>query len=114
MTTPLKSLADLDGYFVGYGGQGVYHRDAESGELVPVPRREGIGLSFQCPCGCGQLVYVDFANPLDGGAPVQANSNNTWDRSGDKLENITLHPSIQRMDGCKWHGYVENGMVRTV
>jgi len=107
-----KLLKGLDPGFVGAGGEGVY-RKGEDGELHPIPRREGIGLSFKCPCGCGDRVYVDFSNPLDGQPPHRADGH-TWERTGETLEEHTLHPSIQRVGGCNWHGWVRNGEVLTV
>lgn len=34
-----------------------------------------------------------------------------WSREGDTIETLTLHPSIQRLDGCKWHGWIRNGEI---
>ena len=107
-----KKLIDLDPGFGGAGGDGVYRKD-ENGILQPVPRREGIGLSFTCPCGCEELVYVDFSNPIDGNPPYRADGD-TWERVGDDFENLTLHPSIQRVGGCNWHGWIKKGEVITV
>lgn len=108
-------LLDLDPRFVGAGGEGVTGADGS-----PVPERRGVGLSFQCPCGRSHegrsdRVFVTFANPLDGGPALDGKRVPTWQRSGDTFETLTLSPSIQRVDpdGCGWHGFVENGMVRT-
>lgn len=107
-------LTDLNPKWLGTGGEGVFHRDAATGELVPAPRREGVGVHFDCPCGrpeegdhSGVFVYVD--PPLDGGAPVDR----AWKRTGDTFETLTLRPSIQRIGGCGWHGFVTNGEVST-
>lgn len=90
--------------FLFTGGEGV----TQNGQ--PVPLRDGIGLAFDCPCGsptCSR-VGVCFSNPIDGGPPVPGV---TWDRTGDQLETITLHPSIQRNDNCRAHFYVRNGAI---
>lgn len=55
------------------------------------------GLNFVCPCGCGAILGVSFAPP----GPVW-----TWD--GDR-ECPTLSPSIRRIGGCGWHGYLRGG-----
>jgi len=105
-----RKLSELDARFVGAGGPGVFNADES-----PAPERTGIGLSFKCPCGKEHdeydRVFVTFSNPIDGGAPVEPPRFPKWDRTGDSIENITLTPSIQRMDenGCKWHGFVTNG-----
>lgn len=106
-------LADLDPHWVGAGGEGVYSR-APDGTLVPAPERHGVGLSFDCPCGkCGQRCYVDFENPIDGGAPMP-DPRPRWNRSGDTFETLTLTPSILRntgKGGCGWHGFVRSGEI---
>ncbi len=107
-------LSQLDAKFVGSGGEGVYDING-----YPVPRRDGIGLIFKCPCGkhdeCDR-VFVTFANPLDGGPALDRGYTAdkplpTWQRTGDTIETITLSPSILRTDpdGCQWHGWVRNG-----
>jgi len=51
--------------------------------------------------------------PLDGGPPVDG-PKHVWTRTGDTFETLTLRPSILRMDGCRWHGFVTNGEVETL
>lgn len=102
-------LKDLDARFIGAGGEGVW--DAHG---LPVPHREGVGLSFRCPCGAHDeydRVFVAFTNPIDGGAPAAAANQPTWHRTGETIETMTLAPSIQRTTpgGCRWHGFVRNG-----
>ena len=109
-------LTDLHPEFIAAGGEGVTR------EGQPVPKREGIGLIFECPCGGGDLCYVAFSNPLDGGPPYEP-GRATWQRTGDTFETLTLRPSILRVKwrdtkghehGCGWHGFVTNGEVTTV
>lgn len=103
-------LTTLNPEFVGAGGTGIY--DGRTGK--PVPRREGVGLSFDCPCGCGVRGYVPFKNPLDGGASYNPKG---WDRTGDTFDTITLRPSIHRpkeYGGCGWHGWISSGEVTSV
>jgi hypothetical protein len=102
-------LTDLNPSFIGAGGPGISTRTA-AGELEPVPARHGVGLSLDCPCGCGVGCYVPFANPLDGGPQYDAQG---WQRTGDTFETLTLSPSIQRLSGCKWHGFIRNGEIIT-
>lgn len=101
-------LTDLNANFVYWGGEGVTDKDDN-----PVPRREGVGMCFDCPCGCGDRMYVAFTNPMDGGevaSPRQA----SWQRYGDDIATMTLRPSVLRKDGCGWHGYITDGEAREV
>lgn len=101
-------LTDLDASFVGHGGDSVRNADGS-----PIPRREGCGLYFDCPCGCGSPVYVPFANPIDGGPCVEPPGRPAWTRTGDTIETLTLSPSVLRRPvngvGCSWHGWIRDG-----
>ncbi len=68
------------------------------------------GISMNCPCGCGRPLYVSFKNALDGSPAYERG----WKREGTTFETLTLHPSIRRMDGCKWHGYITAGVAASV
>lgn len=102
-------LIDLHPEWVGNGGRGVTDKDGN-----PVPRRDGVGIRFDCPCGrCdpernGVFVHVD--PPLDG-KPFDTRGIPQWKRTGDDFATMTLEPSILRVGGCGWHGFVRNGEV---
>lgn len=107
-------LTDLEPSFYGSGGEGI--TDAEG---KPVPERRGIGVMFNCPCGCSSWCAVPFKNPIDGGPQV---GHQGWAREGETFETLTLKPSILRLkwkspdgkeNGCGWHGYITNGEVST-
>lgn len=98
-----KRLVDLNPKFFGNGGEGVTNLAGE-----PVPRREGCALVCDCPCGCDQRLVVPFKNPIDGGPVIEPKG---WDRTGDTFETLTLSPSIQRVGGCAWHGFIRNGEI---
>lgn len=101
-------LVDLNPSWVGAGGEGI--SDARGN---PVPERHGVGVSFDCPCGCGTRCYIPFKNPIDGKPPHDTRSTlPTWQRTGDTFEALTLTPSIQRIGGCNWHGFVTNGEIQ--
>ena len=103
-------LTDLNPKFVGHGGDGItYRKDGK-----PVPRREGVGLSFDCPCGgvCGQRPMLFLDPPMDGGALLP--NTTTWKRTGDTFEAMTLTPSLLRGAACKWHGFLTNGVLTAV
>jgi hypothetical protein len=100
-------LIELEPRWVNAGGDGI--RDAAG---QPVPARQGIGLTFTCPC-CQWRHYVPFANPLDGG-PAHDPSRPVWDREGETFDRLTLRPSIlssKEKGGCGWHGYITGGEV---
>jgi hypothetical protein len=108
----MAMLTDLHAMFIGAGGEGV-SRIGPDGERVPSPRREGVGVIMDCPCGCGTLddgrgLFVPFSNPIDGGPRLERQG---WQRTGDTIETLTLHPSVLRADpgGCRWHGWIRGG-----
>ena len=107
-------LIDLEPNWVGAGGEGIYDKDKN-----PVPKRHGVAISFNCPCGRtdrdnghSSRVVVMFTNPIDGGEPIR--NRTTWQRTGETFEDLTLTPSILRVGGCAWHGFITNGEVKTV
>jgi hypothetical protein len=101
-------LSELNARFIGAGGEGIYQADG-----TPAPRREGVGVVFNCPCGCESECFIPFKNPLDGGSPVY-DEPHTWERTGETIEDLTLRPSIQRIGGCAWHGFITNGETKAV
>ncbi len=101
-----KKLTDLNPRWVGSGGPGIYDKD-----MNPVQERTGVGISFECPCGCGQRAYIGFNNPVDGGAVVEPN-HAKWERSGEDFETLTLRPSILRQGGCAYHGFLTDGVFK--
>ena len=89
----------------------MYWTDPDTRELKPAPRRKGVGILFDCPCGCSSRCYVPFKNPLDGAASLEPRG---WERTGDTFETLTLAPSILRgtdRGGCGWHGYIRAGAI---
>lgn len=108
-------LIDLHPEFLGAGGEGISNADGS-----PAVERVGVGVQFDCPCGCDSPCFVPFANPLDGCEPIHTGKNNGWQRTGDTFENLTLTPSILRTrwtdskgneHGCGWHGFIRNGEI---
>ena len=102
-------LTTLNPRWVSSGGEGITRNG------VPVPRRDGVGVSFDCPCGdderCGRA-FVRFSNPLDGQPPDDPELT-SWERTGETFETLTTKPSIQRVGGCNWHGFITDGEVHT-
>lgn len=107
----MQKLTELNPRWVGAGGEGITDEDGK-----PVPARHGVGLSFDCPCGCDVRCYVAFSNPIDRGASHKNKDEPTWNRMGNTFETLTLRPSIMRNEekgGCGWHGYITDGQVGT-
>jgi hypothetical protein len=101
-------LTDLNPVWLSHGGEGVLSYGK------PVPLRERIGISFDCPCGCEHPVSVTFANPVDGLGPIRPEPYPSWTRSGETFEDLTLSPSIQREYPARcWHGFVTDGQITT-
>lgn len=99
-------LTELEPTFVDAGGDGIYNSDG-----TPATPRFGVGLASLCPCGCGDRLYVAFANPIDGGSPYINEGQPIWDRVGESFETLTLSPSILRVGGCGWHGFIRDGEI---
>ena len=99
-------LLDLHPRWIGSGGEGVSNADG-----TPAPARQGVGIMFDCPCGCQEDCFIPFENSLDGGAPC-GDVNHLWHRTGEDFETLTLSPSIRRVGGCAWHGFITNGEVK--
>lgn len=103
----LERLSDANPVFLGHGGPGVTH------DGQPVPRREGIGLQFDCPIHEECWTAVIFENPLDGARPPDGFSGQArWQRTGDTFDTLTLAPSIRcvgKVGECRWHGFIRNG-----
>ena len=102
-------LTELNPRWVNAGGERISDKDGN-----PVPARDGVGMSYDCPCGCDRRGYVAFSNPLDGGCACIDEDEPTWDRIGVTFEMLTLSPSIlsdKEKGGCGWHGRVIDGAV---
>lgn len=84
-----------------------------AGENNSLSKSTGIGVDFDCPCGCDSRVSIPFLPTLDG--LPQPYGDKAWAREGDTFENLTLKPSILRVGGCpkKWHGFVTAGLIQT-
>jgi hypothetical protein len=60
-------------------------------------------LIFICPCGkCKDITCVPIITTSKGKGWA-------WNGSEDKP---TLTPSLQRIEGCNWHGYLTDGVFR--
>lgn len=57
------------------------------------------GFEFICPCGCGKQGWLGFDNSVK----------SAWEWNGDE-EKPTLHPSVLQRSGCRWHGYLRDGV----
>lgn len=100
--TPLSALG---AQFLDAGGGGIIRADG-----TPAPERHGVGVLMECPCGsCGRLLAVDFKVAVDG-MPWREGRGG-WERTGDTIDTLTLSPSVQRMDDCRWHGWIRDGFA---
>lgn len=111
-------LTELEPRWVGAGGEGITQADG-----TPASRRYGVAVSFRCPCGKHprddeyetDRCVILLENPLDGLGRFDATTpGHYWTRTGETFETLTLTPSIQRVGGCSWHGFVTNGDVTGV
>lgn len=100
-------LSDLKPVFLQTGGSGVWDADGN-----PIPVTLGVGVVFDCPCGNhdeDHRCYVPFKNPIGPGPYVNEKG---WQRTGDTFETLTLTPSVLRIGGCGWHGFITDGEVK--
>lgn len=58
---------------------------------------------YCCPCGCGQQIGLPVY--LDGEPKPERTA---WQWNG-QMASPTLQPSIRRLDGCLWHGFLTAG-----
>jgi hypothetical protein len=70
-----------------------------------------MGLSFLSPLGTGLRINIWFANPLDGGLPINDpdKTRTLWQREGDTFDTLTLAPSIDASPD--WHGHINGGKM---
>lgn len=71
---------------------------------------KGVGVRLACPCGNSDPdhdLYVPFSVALDGSPGSHGEKG--WTRTGDTIDTLTLVPSVRRIGGCDWHGWIRNG-----
>lgn len=90
--------------------------DLDPAWLVTTAQRDGMGISFKCPCGkpgCDTYIGVLFVNPVDGGppAPPEVDPRTRWLRTGETFDTLTIAPSIDASASGHWHGFIRNGNI---
>jgi hypothetical protein len=77
------------------------------GDFCFIPIAKGrLHLGFICPCGCGDTTGITVREDGEHKEPAWG-----WDKN---RECPTIWPSIRRLDRCKWHGHLENGIFTQV
>lgn len=69
------------------------------------------GMVEKCPCGCGAEGGISFVGECYGTREA-SKGRPLWDWNGDE-DKPTLIPSIQRTSGCKWHGFLTDGVFKS-
>lgn len=54
-----------------------------------------------CPCGCKKILHM----------PLIKEGHAKWKYEIDKRNRISLHPSVNRIVGCKSHFFVRKGKI---
>jgi hypothetical protein len=80
------------------------------GQNVHNLQRQGMGLSFDCPCCRETRLAVYLQNPIDGGLP--SDDGQLWTRVGETFDTLTLSPSVDASKHGHWHGVIVNGEVK--
>jgi hypothetical protein len=97
--TGLKAVPTVfeckDGYFPDYAEPGSFElRLGEKGSYV----------MLACP-GCGRVSGMTVGNPKPAEAP-------SWELTGTPAA-PTLHPSINCVGCCRWHGWLKDGVYKS-
>jgi hypothetical protein len=82
--------------------QALVNLNLETDELA-----EAQGVQFTCPkCGEHRIVVMFESVPTNVWEML-----GRWKVAGNSMHDITILPSIQVVNGCRWHGYVKHGEV---
>ena len=65
-------------------------------------------LYFKCPCGNDEVAGIHV-----GDKRKPRSHRPSWEWNGD-FDKPTCKPSILRRGGCKWHGYLTDGVFKSV
>lgn len=79
---------------------------SQAGDYAFTELNEKYHLGFICPCGCGDWTGILVSKDGTHSPKVWG-----WNKS---MEKPTCTPSILRLDRCKWHGYLTDGVFRSV
>jgi hypothetical protein len=105
-------LVDLEPEFVKVVIPGQIYHDVDT-------MQEAQGVRFLCPkCfvdngGRPGTHYVQVWFRDHGVGDEEVPKPGRWAVSGTGLEDLSLSPSILLGSGCRWHGFVEKGEIRT-
>jgi len=69
------------------------------------PGDQPTDLIFVCPCGCGVISSVTLSTSPRSDGPRWA-----WNGNSDSP---TLTPSIRKLNGCLWHGFLTDGIFKS-
>lgn len=58
-------------------------------------------VAFLCPCGCGEAIELNTVRK------VRPN----WQADVNPDESVTLHPSVNRIVGCRSHFFMRGGAI---
>lgn len=78
------------------------------GEFMFTKRKGKVGIFgmiFCCPCGCGESGSIAFKG--------SGKNRPEWNWNG-KQDKPTLTPSLNKQDDCKWHGFLTDGVFKSV
>lgn len=81
---------------------GIFRRDLAPGSATWCEGNKAI--DFVCPCGCGVVHAIPVCRTVK--------EPRCWLWDGN-VEKPTLSPSIKRIGGCGWHGFLTKGVFET-
>lgn len=56
---------------------------------------------LRCPDNCGENIMLNLSK----------NKKPSWTVKQDKKGRVTIHPSVDKLDGCKSHFWIKNGSL---
>jgi hypothetical protein len=104
-------LTDLDPFFLRFNIDAQGNESHQRFSALTVAQ----GVMFYCPKCYDKpnehrlIVWFNHRDVSPFAQPA-----NRWEFSGNDFSDLTLSPSVDVTEGCRWHGFVINGQMTNV